>query len=331
MANETYFKNFNKIQYDNNTVIDITERVVTLSNVQRNPYVYYPYDITNGIRPDQLANDTYKDPFTSWMLYLSNDIVDPYYEWYMDQTQFDKFIVSKYGSVVSAMRKTAFWKNDWVDKPNISNSIYSAESPERKKYWKPNYNTYGGIIDYSRSQDDWTVTTNKIVKYNVNFPTVYNINDAQEYYVDSPFVGYIKGEVIDIIFNDVYQNKGTAEIIHIEDNVDPITGIHTINNLIVQHNYGTTIPGQGTASLQYDFDNNFFLSKIIGKESGQVGRINSVEVIVENLTNDEIVYWNPVSYYDMENEKNEGNRSIRVLQSNLAPKYIKNVKDLLKV
>jgi Base plate wedge protein 53 len=305
MANETYFKNFKQIQYANNTVIDITERVVMLSNVQRNPYVYYPYDITNGIRADQLANETYKDPFTSWMLYLSNDVVDPYYEWYMDQNQFDEFIVAKYGSMVNAMQKIAFWRNDWVDKPNISSSTFQAESPERMKYWKPNYNAYGGIIDYSRSQDDWVVTTNKIVKYVVIFPTT----------------GFIKNEVVDITFNDADNNKGTAQVI-----------TSSGSTLVVQHNYGTTIPGEGTAELQFEPDlNNFPMSTIVGRESGQVGRILSVEVAFENLSADEIVYWKPVTYYDMENQKNEGNRSIRVLQSRLAPNYIKNVKDLLKV
>jgi hypothetical protein len=305
MANETYFKNFNQIQYANNTVIDITERVVTLSNVQKNPYVYYPYDITNGIRADQIANETYKDPFTSWMLYLSNDIVDPYYEWYMDQNQFDEFIVSKYGSVANAMQKVAFWRNDWVNKSNITNSMFEAESPERKKYWKPNYNAYGGIIDYSRSRDDWVVTTNKITAYGLFFPAI----------------GYIKDEVVDITFNDTDNNKGTAQVLAFEG-----------NTLMVQHNYGITIPGEGTAELQFEPDlNNFPMSTIVGRESGTVGRITSVNVSFENLSEDEVVYWKPVTYYDMENEKNEGNRSIRVMQSNLAPKYIKNVKDLLKV
>jgi hypothetical protein len=305
MAYESYFKNFKQIQYANNTAIDITERVVTLSSVQRNPYVYYPYDITNGIRPDQIANDTYKDPFTSWVLYISNDIVDPYYEWYMNQEQFDDFIVLKYGSIVNAIQKTAFWRNHWADSNNISSSMFEAESPERRKYWKPNYNAYGGIIDYSRSKDDWIVSTNKIVKYNLIFPAT----------------GYIKNEIVDITFNDADNNKGTAEVIAFEN-----------NTLIVQHNYGTTIPGEGTAELQFEPDlNDFPRSTIVGKESGQPGFIVSVEVTFENLSADEVVYWKPVSYYDMENEKNEGNRTIRALQSNLVPKYIKNVKDLLKV
>jgi hypothetical protein len=85
MASETYFKNFNTIQYGNNSVVDITERVVVLNNVQKNPYVYYPLDITDGARPDQISNQNYNDPFASWVLYLSNDIVDPYYECYLKQ------------------------------------------------------------------------------------------------------------------------------------------------------------------------------------------------------------------------------------------------------
>ena len=99
MTTETYFKNFNTIQYGNNSVVDITERVVVLNNVGKNPYVYYPLDITDGARSDQIADASYNDPYSSWVLYLSNDIVDPYYEWYLTQDQFNNFIITKYGSI----------------------------------------------------------------------------------------------------------------------------------------------------------------------------------------------------------------------------------------
>jgi len=288
MANETYFKNFNKIQYANNTVIDITERIVILNNVQKNPYIYYPSDITNGVRPDQITNQFYKDPFMSWVLYLTNDITDPYYEWYLNQDQFDNFIVSKYGSLSAAMQKVAFWRNDWVDKPNMSTTAYAAEisnAPELVKYWKPNYNLYGSIIDYSRTPEDWMVNTNKFIQY----------------YTDSDASGFIPGEIVNV-------GNGKAQVV--QSNSSILIVKNPINNR--EDTYET----------------------ITGTESGVIidhTAITSVTYFPANISNYEIVYWKPVYYYDMENEKNEGNRSIKTMQPQYIPKYIKNVKDLLKV
>jgi hypothetical protein len=304
MAMETYFKNFNKIQYGGDTVIDITERVVTLSNVQKNPIAYYPYDISMGDRPDQIAYDLYKDPYTSWILYLSNDILDPYYDWYLSQEQFNQFIVFKYGSLSNATQKIAYWRNDWVDKPNISTLEYDSEivnNPARLKYWTPNYNAYNGIIDYSRVKEDWVSNTNRTVEYNIV----------------SANPNFILGEFVDIAFNDEDQNTGRGQIVAFSDSVV------TINQTI-----GHVVPGmEGT--LQ--FYEGIPFSTLIGRESGAFSRIMSGQVTMTNISNDEIAYWKPVSYYDMENEKNEGNKFIQTLQPQFAPKYVKNVKDLLRL
>lgn len=285
MATETYFKNFNTIQYSNNTVVDITERVVVLNNVEKNPYVYYPLDVTEGLRPDQIADQNYNDPYSSWVLYLSNDIVDPYYEWPLTDYQFDGFITSKYGSMEQAMKKIAFWRNDWVDKPMLSVSGYLAETnnnPDRIKYWKANYNNSGNVIGYSRTAEDWITNTNQILEY------PYNTGNIG---------AFINGEVVTI------NGYSRAQVIS-----------STSSKVIVNN----------PIDVQ-----NFPSGTILGQESGFQVLYSAQNVLSTNISDNEIAYWKPVSFYDVEVEKNAGNRSIRVMQGQYVPKFIQNVKTLL--
>mgnify|MGYP003348655755 CR=1 FL=1 len=101
MATDTkYFSKFKQITYGNTAAIDITQRAVQLKTIQSNPYIFYPLDVVNDTRPDQISYAAYEDPYYSWSLYLINNITDPYYEWYMSDRQFTNFIKDKYGDAV---------------------------------------------------------------------------------------------------------------------------------------------------------------------------------------------------------------------------------------
>jgi hypothetical protein len=294
---ESYFKNFNTIQYGNSTsnsaVVDITERVVVLNNVQKNPNVYYPMDITDGKRADLISYNMYRDPYASWTLYLANDIVDPYYEWYMTDQQFNDYISSKYGSIAIASQKVAFWRNDWVDQPTISPDAYQAEilgNPERIKYWQANYNYSGTPIDYYRVKEDWKVNTNKIVQLSVQGNTSFTVN-----------------EVITVDYSQ--SNNGTGKAQVAQSNSTAIMVINPIGDFATNSNTITGI--------------------ITGQESGITCSVTATAEIYKNLDDNIVAYWSPVYYYDYEREKNEGNKTIKTIKSTYVPAFINNVKSLL--
>ena len=87
MFPDKYFDKFPIITYSNNSVVDITKRVALLDRVSRNPYVFYPFDLSGQERADQLSNRYYEDSYKSWVFYLSNKIMDPYYEWYLSEAE----------------------------------------------------------------------------------------------------------------------------------------------------------------------------------------------------------------------------------------------------
>ena len=87
---ETYFAKFPIITYLDHQVRNVTERVSIITKARTASMVYYPYELGNELRPDQLAGAYYDDPDLDWMIYLVNDIVDPYYGWYIYDLDFDR-------------------------------------------------------------------------------------------------------------------------------------------------------------------------------------------------------------------------------------------------
>jgi Base plate wedge protein 53 len=203
----TYFDKFNIISYSNNAVVDITERVVIANNLIRNPYVYYPQDIRNGIRPDQLAFSAYNDPYTSWMIYISNQIVDPYYEWYLNDSEFTNYIKSKYGSLAAATNKVMYYRNNWVDQPSISVTTYNSLTPNQQIYWQPKYGVNSVIINYFRKQKDWTSST--------NFTINLSVEAAANSYVNNEIVTLSSGANAQVVLS----TNGTLTIQHVNGTV----------------------------------------------------------------------------------------------------------------
>ena len=175
---QSYFTNFNTVSYANNKVVDITERITVTPTTTKNPYAYYPLTLETGVRADTVAYTTYQDPYLSWAVYLTNDIVDPYYEWYLTDDQFNSFIVNKYGSYSNATSKIMMWRNNWAAMDNISADTFASLTTNQYDYWEANtFDAYGTPLTYSRRKQDWTISTNFTVNLTVNANTNAYVNN----------------------------------------------------------------------------------------------------------------------------------------------------------
>lgn len=284
---EKYFSKFPKIQYGNNYVVDITRRVVLSNKISSNPYVFYPYDVVDEERADQFSYRYYKDQYQSWLLYVTNQITDPYYEWYLTPSQLNEFVDLKYGSIFLAQQKIKYYKNNWENVENISVNQYNALTDERKYYWEPVYGNGSSVSSYKRKKLDLTSTTNKVVSYAVS-NTSFNLDEVCKVVYDSNYVGY--GQV-----------AAAAN-----------------SSLFLQHVSGTY------------YSNIAGTCYVYGTESGVNTNFTSVSITANNIPDGELVYWTPVTYYDYEYEKNEYNKSIKVMDSKYAQQASDNLKNLLK-
>ena len=167
-----YFTNLPTIAYGNNFVRNIFTRVKILNDLKKNASAYYPYILQEsspaGLRLENLAFDYYDDPDRVWLLHMTNEIVDPYYDVPLTQQQFDSYIEKKYGSVKNAAQKIVFYRNNYDQDDTILNlDGYETLIPERKKFWTPTINYDNSIIGYERIKDDVIISTNKIITMQV--------------------------------------------------------------------------------------------------------------------------------------------------------------------
>ena len=270
---ELYFQKFPIISYNNITIRNISERVSVLTTPKLAPMNYYPYELGNGLRPDQIARNYYSDPTLDWLIWVVNGIVDPYYGWYLYDEDFKNYIDSKYGDLDTASQSIAFWRTNWPSDVNeITSDYFDRLDGSFKKYYEPVWGAKTKILSYRRKQDDLMMNTNKISKYSITMNSANN---------------FANGELLHFYYSDV--QIGFAECI-------------TANSteIIVRNHVGNTSAGTIRSRA----------SKLVNAE------IVSITTMVNNIPDVEGKYWEYVSWWDVETEKNEGKRFIDLLDVN---------------
>jgi hypothetical protein len=74
-------------------------RRVAFSNRINEEVAFTLYDIKDGERPEHIANRLYGNANYHWIILLANDIVDPYYGWYMSQSVLEQYIQKRYSGI----------------------------------------------------------------------------------------------------------------------------------------------------------------------------------------------------------------------------------------
>ena len=97
-----YFDRFPKIIYDakgngNYKLLpDILRRVRTRAVIDESVVLFEKYDVVNGERPEDIAFKWFGDAQLHWVILMTNNITDRYYQWPMNDAQFAEFIADKY-------------------------------------------------------------------------------------------------------------------------------------------------------------------------------------------------------------------------------------------
>ena len=108
-----YFSAFPQVRIAPNSVLarNILSSFKILERARGSASSFYKMEIRPEDTPTSIAYDYYGSVNYVWLVYLSNQIVDPYFEWYLNDQAFDQFIVAKYGSVAQAQAKLLFYRN----------------------------------------------------------------------------------------------------------------------------------------------------------------------------------------------------------------------------
>ena len=100
----SYFSRFPLMVYDvkgnedYKLLPDILKRVKIRSGLRAGSFLFDAYDVSDGERPEDVAFQLYGDAELHWVILMTNNITDRYYQWPLSQPQFQEHITDKYGA-----------------------------------------------------------------------------------------------------------------------------------------------------------------------------------------------------------------------------------------
>jgi len=99
-----YFDRFPLMAYDMKGNEDykllpnILKRVKIRAGLAAGSFLFDNYDVVAGERPEDIAFKYYGDPELHWVVLMTNNVTDRYYQWPLTQPEFETHLEDKYGA-----------------------------------------------------------------------------------------------------------------------------------------------------------------------------------------------------------------------------------------
>ena len=145
----SYFSKFPDMVYDvkNNgnfkLLPDILRRVKQRNAIKSGQFIFDTYDVKNGEKPEDIAYKWFGDAQLHWVILMTNDITDRYYQWPMNDAQFEEFIADKYSNpdavhhyevTKDSGRTTGQGPNDYSHLVEVNSDTDNAISISNREY-----------------------------------------------------------------------------------------------------------------------------------------------------------------------------------------------------
>lgn len=169
-----YFSYFPKTVYSlNSSDVDAVTNIVSRFGFEQafknNTSVYYEYDIQDGDTPEIIASKFYNSPDRYWAILMINDIVDPQFDFPLDQRTIISFIDEKYSANANIGQTGIAWAQSNVK------SYYKVETrttistdTELKTRLEIDANTYANVAS---STSNLTLNDGNIIKIAISKET----------------------------------------------------------------------------------------------------------------------------------------------------------------
>jgi len=143
-----YFGNFRKISYSLDkryfkSVTDIMSRVKIRDGILDNITLYNKYDVKSGETPENIAFKHFGNPDLHWVILLTNNIQDRYYDWPMSEQELELFIKDKYSNpdgihhyeiTQSSGKQSGNGPDDYSHKIEVNSTVSGATSVSNREY-----------------------------------------------------------------------------------------------------------------------------------------------------------------------------------------------------
>jgi hypothetical protein len=158
----SYFSRFPMMIYDvkgndNYKLLpDILRRVKQRAGIKAGQFIFDSYDVMNGEKPEDIAFKWFGDAQLHWIILMTNNITDRYYQWPMTQPQFAEFLTDKYGAgnedsahhyevTQDSGRTSGQGPNDYSHKVEVNSDTDNATTITNREYEERQQDKYRSI------------------------------------------------------------------------------------------------------------------------------------------------------------------------------------------
>ena len=185
-----YFNKIPTIIYNGQVAKNILARANLSPQTRANKTAFYPYTMSDTDRIDTLSHHYYENSGYTWLIWMTNNAIDPYYSTALTEDDLFKYITNKYGSLEKAMRKIAFYRTREEKEKRITIAEYQSIPYNHKKYYEPNIDVNAMVSDYRRKTDLDVTNTNQIITLTLS--TVNgNFTVGEEIQVDGTHYAFV--------------------------------------------------------------------------------------------------------------------------------------------
>ena len=169
-------------------------------DIFQNLAFFEKYKIVGDDRPDNVAFEVYNDASLDWIVLLSNNVLNIQSEWPLPQTDFDRFVLDKYG-----------------DYDTLYNGIHHYETEEVKNSQGVTIVPAGLQVDssYSVSYYDF-FTDQQITTGNISVP-VTNYEYEEKVENDKRNIFLLKPRFLNVVLDDMEElmqyKKGSTQFV----------------------------------------------------------------------------------------------------------------------
>ena len=122
---------------------DILRRVKQRSAIKSGQFIFDTYDVRNGERPEDIAYKWFGDAELHWVILMTNNVTDRYYDWPMNDAQFEVYLDDKYTNpdavhhyevTKDSGRTTGQGPNDYSYLVEVNSDTVNATSISNRQY-----------------------------------------------------------------------------------------------------------------------------------------------------------------------------------------------------
>lgn len=159
-----FFNYFPEVKYGDAVTRDITRHISFIEDLEKNPYVYLPYTLSDGERAQDVSFHYYGTVDYTPFILMANRVVNPYTDWFMSPEDLNRHLTKKYAKASGSKGSDVLrWATNatrfdnivhfvaYNDETRIMNpdtyiDLYVPTGQKNAFYTKPKTVTYTGFV-----------------------------------------------------------------------------------------------------------------------------------------------------------------------------------------